>query len=357
MAHKPTFNCPFCMSVYDSRRELQEHISDEHLVERPVILFKGKEPAAHSIIRSAVKKSDIDLANATSVRLGKNGGTPTPASVEDVAGAISSTRNAELKILLSNEIEPNASPVENFYNLSMRVADTKSLRDVEHAFNAHLVAQSISRELIGAFLSDTRCTGTGKEYATGLAEYTLGILLKERPDTEMLTTPFSRYREEYGSALARLSDFDRRLAVLVCDVIRFALNDFDQSTHRSGFLELDSANSSLNDPDSMLSVKDIEEETKRRPICPIDHGTARILDLATRMAKQSRWSPILGDECRTVANSETISGADKDKAFAIWGATAFSHKAFESATEPLRNISAVYPFSKWAEKYLEQVET
>ena len=73
------------------------------------------------------------------------------------------------------------------------------------------------------------------------------------------------------------------------------------------------------------------------------------------MAGQDRWSPILNEECRKAAASDILDAMDRQKALAIWAVSAWRLDAKESATEPLRQISATYPFSNWAERYLESV--
>jgi len=103
------------------------------------------------------------------------------------------------------------------------------------------MSTTLTRASIDKFLNDPRCRGTGSDYADGLANFAMGILLKERPTSEHLTTPFARYRESYGSALRVLSDFRRPFSRLISEVIRFALNDFSTMGAPTGYWELDLA--------------------------------------------------------------------------------------------------------------------
>ena len=95
--------------------------------------------------------------------------------------------------------------------------------------------QSYIEKLHWLFLDDPRTQGSGKEYASGLAEYCLGILIKERPEGENLTTPFKRHRECYGRALYILKDFPRPLANLIASIIRFSLNNFENGGEPTGY--------------------------------------------------------------------------------------------------------------------------
>lgn len=351
-APEPMFSCPFCNTVVGDRRTLQDHVSDRHRVDRPIILLWGTEPTQHKVIRVPLRKSEILAANVTSAQVSVDGMPFETVDLNRLAQQVSDLKQAEISLNLSNSSQVNAAPVTTSYKISIRIAETRELKEVEKAFEEVIMSAPISRASIGRFLTDPRSKGAGSEYAAGLANYSLGVLIKERPKAEMLTTPFSRYRELYGSAVQNLTDFDRPLARLIGDVIRFAMNDFSRTTTETGFWELDIANSLLKDPSQDI-VGSFDADAARRPVCPIDHATSRILNLAGRMSNQIRWSPILDGECREVANSELLDATDRQKALAIWAVAAWRLNATQSAIEPLRQIAATYPFSTWAEPYLE----
>lgn len=351
---KPTFRCPFCSSIFPVQKELHDHVYKNHRVERPVMLLGGREPSGRAVLRVPVDRSAIAVANATTVRISIDGSDPQRCLPDVVPKKLADTRQGEMNLVLLNDSQVNAEPVSTRYAISFRIADAQELKRVEEAFAGILVSSSITRDAISCFLADQRTQGPGKEYATGLGYYCLGVLIKERPTSEHLTTPLSRYRELYGSALQVLADFDRPLARLITGVIRFAMNDFSEAGSSTGYWELDLAKVLLSDP-GRTRMPSSDKTAKRRPICPIDHGTARILDLAARMATQSRWSPILDDECREIANSDVLDATDHEKALAIWAAAAWRMGSTQSAIEPLTQISAVYPFNSWAEQYLEHV--
>ena len=351
-APEPTFSCPFCKVVVGDRRALQDHVSDRHRVERPIILLRGSEPSQQKVIRFPLRKAEIVTANVMSALVGIDGMPFQTIAWSRLAEQVSGLRQAEVSLILFNNSQVNSAPVTTSYKLSIRIAETRELKEVERAFDEVIMSAPISRASIGRFLADPRSKGAGSEYAAGLADYSLGVLIKERPEAEMLTTPFARYRELYGSAVQRLTDFDRPLARLVGDVIRFAMNDFSRTTTETGFWELDIANGLLKDPSQDIGSP-FDEDAVRRPVCPIDHATSRILNLAGRMSNQIRWSPILDGECREIASSELLDASDRQKALAIWAVAAWRLNAKQSSIEPLRQISATYPFSTWAEPYLE----
>ncbi|OSJ19454.1 hypothetical protein BST63_15475 [Bradyrhizobium canariense] len=332
---------------------LQSHVSGQHFVARPILLFGGGEPAEGSVLRSPTAWRSLLIANATAVQITIDGGTPKSIPSGNLANELLKLRHADVSISLSNSSQVHATPINTRYDLSIRIADPTTLKNVEIAFSEMTVSGMLTRSIIERFLNDRRCQGLGKDYADGFANFCLGILLKERPSSECLTTPFARYRESYGAALRILSGFERPLSHLVADIIRFALNDFSQPRAATGYWELDLASRMLKDPETRDLPVAPDKGSERRKVCPVDHGTGQILDLAVRMARQDRWSPILSDVCRQIANSELLDAVDRQKALAIWAIAAWRLGARDQAIEPLRQIAATYPFRTWAEPYLE----
>ena len=351
----PSFTCPFCEIDFSSRALLQEHVFSGHQVLRPILILGGREPAHEETIRDALSPDQIAITNATDAEISIDGGVGKAISLDELTRTLPKLNQTEVSLKLRNASQVNATPVVNEYRISIRIAEPQALRNVELAFSDWIRAASLSRSAIDRFLNDPRCRDVGQDYAVGLAQYTMGILQKERPDYEILTTPVSQYRVSYGSALRTLVDFQRPFARLISELVRFALNDFSAPGKPTGYTELDHARALLaNCGDTTLPMNS-EPNSSRRELCPIDHGVDQILALATRMSAQLRWSPILDDECRQAANSDVLDAADRQKALAIWALVAWRCGAKQSAVEPLRQISATYPFSSWAERYLEMV--
>ncbi len=351
----PSFSCPFCGVVLETRRRLQDHVSASHYVARPILLLREREPTQKSVIRVGTSARDIVFANVTTAEIEIDSGGRTSIPARELAGTLSKIKQGEVWLTLTNASQINAIPVSTSYEISFRIADGEDLKHVELAFSDKIMSRTLTRASIDRFLNDPRCRGAGSDYAGGLASFALGVLLKERPTFERLTTPLARYRESYGSALLVLSDFERPFSRLISEVIRFALNDFSTIRAPTGYWELDLANTMLKVPDQRDLPSGPGAASTRRKICPVDHGTGRILDMAVRMSQQERWSPILDDECRQIAKSNVLDAMDQQKALAIWAISAWRLGAKQDAIEPLRQISATYPFKTWAAPYLETV--
>jgi hypothetical protein len=139
---------------------------------------------------------------------------------------LSSLRRGDVVLTLSNSAETNVPEVSETYRLSFLVADCTTLKGVERAFHEIVTPSALTMTAIDSFLNDTRSTGDGKDYAEALANFALGILRKEDPDSARLTTPARLYRSNYVLAEEGLRELERPLARLITQLMRFALNDF-----------------------------------------------------------------------------------------------------------------------------------
>lgn len=347
--------CPFCELICQSSRKLQDHVLEKHSVEPPRLWIKKAEPAKQLTIRKAVKEVDFTFINVTTTEICADGGRIMKLSPDTAIKKLASYRNTDVLLKLSNNKGNQLTPVETTYNLSFRINDTSDLREIELAFNEILVKQHLTIDSIRKFIQDKRAQGPAKDYADALASFCIGILQREQPKNIQLTTRYAQYRENFGSSLDVLADIERPLAELICAIIRFAFNEPVSYVQQSGFWELDLANTLINEPEREPLPLNHDQTREKKPVCPIDHGTERILNFAVQMAFQTRWSKVLQDECRATAASEALDLMDRQKALAIWARITWRLGAYTEAEEPLRHISATYPFSKWAGPYLEKV--
>ena len=70
----PTFRCPFCDATLPSPAQLQNHVSSEHFVERPILLIGGVEPTEACVIRSSGNVTTFIVTNATNAAIVIDGG-------------------------------------------------------------------------------------------------------------------------------------------------------------------------------------------------------------------------------------------------------------------------------------------
>lgn len=351
----PTFPCPFCSRVLQTPSEFQAHLSTSHHVARPMMLISGTEPTSAFVLRERLRASDIVLANTTSASLSIDGAPFRAVKTPELGRALADASLATVRVRLENASQKGTAPVAGGYDFSIRVASPAALQAVERAFEKHLNIEGLSVASVDRFLADPRCGGAASDYATGMAEYVLGLLVKERPHGQDITSPLERYREHFGSANVKLAPHKRPLPALLCAIMRFALNNFSGAGVPTGHVGLDAVTATLRGPHFRGPPIPVPSGGATRRVCPIDHGTSRILVLADRLATVDRWSGVLQDECRQVAGAGTLDLMDQQKALALWALAAWRLGATRDAIEPLERIAATYPFAEWASPCLEAV--
>jgi len=355
-APPPVFVCPFCSKALITPRHLQDHIASDHRIERPILLVDRMEPVEDQVIRVRHRPVDFVVTNVTDVALTVDGEERSVDSFDEARRELAELRQGNVALNLANGSERKAAPVISSYKLSFRIVTDKALQLVERAFVETMLDRDLSMPLVSIFLGDPRCCGQARDYAEAMAQYVVGVLVMERPNGQMITSPFSRYRELFGSSLEAFAPQPRPYARLLSALIRFALNNINTLNPNTGFWELDLATAMLRGPEFKWIAPPERTSDPRVKACPIDHGTGRILDFAVRLSEQRRWSALLQDECRQIAKSDTLDNLDRQKALAIWAVTALRLGAKQAAAEPLVQLSATRPFASWAGPISETVK-
>jgi hypothetical protein len=351
----PNFCCFVCSQSLATLENLQSHLANEHQIARPFLTINGQEANFGQVVRTRHAPASYATANTTSAQISIGGGTASTIPLSKLSSKLARFTGEIISLNLVNEAEKRAAPVASNYRILFRIADAQQLRAVEAAFQTFIMPRALTLSTIRDFLDSNQDGGPAREYADGIAKYLTAILVKERPADQGITTPVSRYRELFGSALQILSAYPRPLARSLSAISQFAVNDFPARHLRTGFEELDFAMAFFKGPAVTWPAGHHGAHSNRRPAYPIDHGTWRVLELCRKFSALDRWGPVPEEECRQIADSSALDIMDRDKALAIWALTALRLGISRDAIVPLKRLSATYPFSKWAAPCLEEI--
>ena len=334
-AQPPAFRCPFCGASYPRSDDFQEHLGRSHQVARPVMLIDGEEQPQGFVLRRALGASDIAFVNTTRVRLSIDNNPAQTVNAKDVWRTLKGIAVARVRIWIENIPQKKSlsqnwvsitttdlavatrfgkdsesatpEPVETSYDITLRIASTRALQAVERAFEEHLNIADYSPDCVSAFLADGRCKGAAEDYASGIAEYALGVLVKEGRRDPALDSTLSQYRDHFGSALMKFAVHNRPLPKLLSAFIRFSINDFSQAGRASGHHVLDLATTALGNPAKGGWAPSAVESGSLRHVCTIDDGTDRILRLAGDLFSATRWT--VSGTARHIGGPPTVARA------------------------------------------------
>ena len=356
----PRHHWPFCAESFEDGHRLREHLSSSPHGDRPVLLIAGREPDQTSTISQLLLTDQISIENCSAVSVRFNGVLQNDMELQSVATLLSRETNAIIELELVNRFDEVATPIHQSYRLVLRIPEKASVDAVDQAFMEHLATSTPRMEQVAAFLQDSRCMGVASDYADALGSYVRGLLVKDQAIGTGVTMRPAVAEDFYGAALEGLKGFHSPLAAVVCGLVRFAFNDFSFVDRPTGFRRLEQCNAMLARllDRHVPPEEDRAEETKGPVVklCPFDQAIDRVLDLAERLERQTRWGPTLLEDCRQAADARTLATPDREKVQALWAATALRLGADEAALEPLRQLRATYPFGDWATEHLNRME-
>jgi hypothetical protein len=359
---KPSFRCPFCVGSFKTPIELGEHLGDAHTGARPIFIYNGAEPKSQDTMRTLARARDLAFLNCTSVFLGVNGAAPKLCNVGEAAAALRRS-SGRVRVSLENQFERGAAPIRQSYDLEFRVPSADELQLADRNFISSLAREDPRVADVDDFLQRAKYGGAS-EYANALADYVLGVLLKDGDPASGVRPSTRDYRPKLNNALRVLQSFDRPLARLICAFISFSSNGFPHATVPTGYPELDRASALLN----RLAAPGVQTKLPTSPesngrsgsriaVCPVDNGTTGVLRRATQALDAVRWTSLDEDEFRAEASLPALDPLDRVKLYVLWAYGAIRLGKPASAVEPLRELVGDHCFGRWAEAALEEYDS
>jgi hypothetical protein len=353
MPAMPLFQCPFCNNSFGERPQLSVHIQESHTVKRPFLLIAGAEPGVEDVIRKSVNSHSVQVFNCTELAVGFDGEPIQPIRAATLAQRLTKLQRATVRLRLLNGNDDLIEPVIQEYRLKILAPDDAALAKVDALFLAQLGTDKVDLQKVGEFYVTTR-DGAAAEYAEALADYVRAVLLKDGDPRTGVSTRLHHYHEIQARALRTLQSFERPLAMLLCALIRFGLNDFSRWSEATGFADLDHAHSVLGPLAQIDRVRAARrksisgQDTARVFVCPVDLGSDTVTQLAKQAAKLRRWGSAADEQFSALADRANMDSFDRAKIRALWAFTALRLAADESADRALRLLDGDPTFGDWA---------
>ncbi|OQW91640.1 MAG: hypothetical protein BWK79_16425 [Beggiatoa sp. IS2] len=345
--------CPYCR--YKSTNQLSTHIGEAHPIERPIIRINNKTATFEQTIRSPITAQNIDLINVQKIVVCKNGGKSQEWTQDELKANLSDRENAHYLITLVNTDSLNKRPVEANYTFNIKIPDQTEIKAVNENFIHTLAIDNVKLSDVGRFSDICSKYQSATEYASALADYVMGVMIKDQNPSSGITLPLKEYPKKMQKAFATLHDFNYLIPIAICASIKFNLNDFRLLLPCDVEL-LDDINKFFSTvavarEEPILYYNEPSEEFKKLPICPIDRDSFDILMWFQKICRGEVARDIL-TELSGVVTARKLSNEDRAKVSVLTVFVADSLKDNDIREQILKSLSNDPMFGKWAELQL-----
>lgn len=352
---KQPVHCQLCGRSFFDLDVLKTHLGVDHPLKQPILQI-GREVGTQFVVRDRSALSSVGVFHTTSCLFTEGAGSPKAIAPDSLIEQLHAARNTQYRILLKNEraLDGHAADVEVVVRVA--IPDQRLCAEVEALFNNHLAVDTPTTEAVARFLRESPDEPAVRDYAGALADYVLGLLIKEQDATAGTIAEFSAFKAKLGSARHVLNHFHRPLAEAVLAAIDFNLNNFW--------------------PDAKLDVPLLEgghrfftpfftaghqpAEPGRKPraktsnaACPVDHLSGEILSFVESFPRGPDTD--IGAGIVTGGKAYPVSEFDRTKIETLLAAAALLAADKPRALVHLRRLVHDYHFGAWASKQIENL--
>lgn len=274
----PNLPCPFCDRRFPSQESLLAHLGIEHPVSIPVLMLAGNPLGREFVVRQTPEPAHFLLCNCTACRVIVLGQSAI-LSPSGLPQWLCEKQPLHAEVELENTRALDQNSAVSRYRIEFRVATPDMLADCDRLFVEKLAIPNPTLGDVDGFRRAIPSAQAAKEYGGALADYVVGVLLKEQARDRGIRGRFESYKDKFMEVLGILSGFPRPLSKAVVTAIEFNLNAWDRIAPPPQMRDFVRAVGFFrNLPDSPGAVAAPDEATSlERAICPLDVVTDRIL--------------------------------------------------------------------------------
>jgi hypothetical protein len=348
--------CPLCKRSFVDRAALSSHLGVDHPLKVPMLRIGTETGLTRFTVRDLTLLDDVEFFSTTTCGVSTNGGAETALQPKRLASHFRATGNAQYRVALRNDRALDGRQAESEVEVRVVVPDQGLIRKIDEAFQKELAVDRPTMTDVDRFLRGMPSDAAARDYAGALADYVVGMLVKEQDAAAGTVAPFDIFKNKFASARRVLVDFTTPVARAVVATIDFNLNYFVHEARttvaqlRSGHRFFASFSASGASP---ANVSSADANRALIPACPIDKVTGVILSTLAQFPRT------VGHQDLTAAlpnfGKAPLSEYDLAKIHALKAGASVLMADKPSALNHLRQIQHDYHFGAWASIQLENL--
>lgn len=352
---KQPVHCQLCGRSFFDDAALKTHLGVDHPLKQPILQI-GREVGTQFVVRDRAALSSIGLFHTTSGLLSEGAKSPQAILPDKLVEHLQAARNTQYRILLKNEraVDGHVADVEVVVRVA--IPDPKLCSVVEELFNQYLAVETPTTEAVARFLREAPDDAAVRDYAGALADYVLGILIKEQDSSAGTIAEFAAFKAKLGSARHVLNHFHRPLAEAVLAAIDFNLNNFWPDA-KLGVPLLEGGHRFFTPfftPGHQPALPGKRARAKTaNAACPVDHLSSEILAFVDSFPRTPDAD--IGAGIVTGGKAYPVSEFDRTKIETLLAAAALLAADKQRALQHLRRLVHDYHFGAWASKQIENL--
>ena len=355
---KRLVRCPYCVRKFEDAEKLRAHIGLDHPLEIPGMCVQGNPAPSVVVVRHRASVADFTLFNCTACIV-RVGGKELSFKPSELAGWLAETQPVHADVWLENERPEFGGRVHSEVRIEFRIASSADLERCDQEFRKLLARPSFRMYEVEAFVKSVPQHGASREYSGALADYAIGVLLKDQEPTSGIVGSLHEHKDKFMSALEVLSGLSRPVARAIESAIAFNLNAWDRLQppaelpafiHATEFFRL------LEGFKSTASNSWLLDDVPNA-ICPIDGTTGGLLR-AIRAIPETAAGSVLPEAITTLFKEDAdsmLTEFDLVKRSVIRAVAALRLREKAAAKRALTDVRHDHHFGAWAEARLQEL--
>lgn len=336
--------------------ELSTHLGIDHPVKLPILRIGRLVGLNAYTVREMEMLKEVEAYSATECRLSTNGGPTKNYPPKQLGKQLLALGNAQHRVWLSNDREIDGRQAAAELEIRVVIPDGEILKQIDSLFLKELAIDRPTMADVDRFLRTAPRDTAATEYTGALADYVVGILIKEQDRAAGTVATFDAFKGKLGSARRVLADFHSPLSRAVVAAIDFNLNHFTLAAPTSVELLHPAHRFYASFSVSGAMPTAIGKTDSKRAVlsaCPIDKATNVILNALAQFPQIPGYEELKA-ELPGLENTP-LSEYDLAKISTLKAGAAVLLGKKEAALHHLRRIEHDYHFGAWAATQLENL--